>query len=356
MWSRLRAQLPRGERRRAAAFLAPVVLLVALAFTWPALDAWARSAALFSDVIVRAPVRPVTWFTDAPSRETIEWGEHGGRGLLTRPAGLDAAPALVLILGADPATADDPRVERLVDALARTGFVVLFPLSDELDAKRVGAVEVERLIGAFEALERDPAVRADRIAFVGLSVGGSLAIVAASDERIAARVWSVTAIGPYFDAATLAASALAGAYRSPDGVVPWTPEQVTVDVVEQTLLSSLPIEQRDRIASAGIDGDLDAVQALLRELPPEQQATMRAISPSASIDGLRAPLYLLHDRNDAFVPWTESEALAAAHRPAVYHRLDLFEHVEPRPGNVPVLLRDGWRLLRLFARIYRDAQ
>ncbi len=360
MWSRLRAQLLRGERRRAAAFLAPVVLLVALAFAWPALDAWTRSAALFSDVIVRAPVRPVTWFTDTPSRETIEWGDDGGRGLLTRPAGTEPAPALVLILGADPATADDPRVERLVDSLARTGFVVLFPLSDELDAKRVGAVEVERLVGAFEALERDPAVRAHRIAFVGLSAGGSLAIVAASDERIAARVWSVTAIGPYFDAASLAASTLAGAYRSPDGVVPWTPERVTVEVVEQTLLSSLPTEQRDRLTTAGIDGDLDgdldATQALLRELPPEQMATLRAISPSASIDGLRAPLYLLHDRNDAFVPWTESEALAAAHRPAVYHRLDLFEHVEPRPGNVPVLLRDGWRLLRLFARIYRDAQ
>ncbi|MDP6605891.1 MAG: hypothetical protein QF664_06510 [Dehalococcoidia bacterium] len=348
-WSRVRALL---LRRRAAAFLAPVVLLVALAFAWPSLDAWARSAALFSDVIVRAPVRPITWFTDAPSRETLEWGEQGGHGLLTRPANGRSAPALVLILGADPAAADDRRVVRLVDSLARTGFVVLFPLSDELDAKHVGAVEVERLVGAFEALERDPGVRADRIAFVGLSAGGSLAIVAASDERIAARVWSVTAIGPYFDAVSLAASALAGAYRSPGGIVPWTPERVTVEVVQQTLLSSLPDGQRQQLARA----DLDTALSLLHELPAEQQAALRAVSPGTSIDGLRAPLYLLHDRNDRFVPWTESEALAAAHQPAVYHRLDLFEHVEPQPGNVPVLLRDGWRLLRLFARIYRDAR
>lgn len=81
-----------------------------------------------------------------------------------------------------------------------------------------------------------------------------------------------------------------------------------------------------------------------------------AISPSAHLRGLRAPLYLLHDRNDPFIPWPESDAIAAAHRPAVYHRLDIFEHVDPEVGNASALLRDGWRLLRLFAAIIEDAR
>ena len=343
-----------GVRRRLAAVTVFVALLVGLAAAWPTIDAWARSATLFADVVVRLPVRPLTWVTGDPTTEATEWGASGGHGPLTRPAGApgEKAPALVLVLGADPAPPDDPRVARLVDGLARLGFAVLMPLSDELEAKRVTPVEVERLVEGFLALERDPAVLPERIAFVGLSAGGSLAIVAASDGRIAERVWFVQAIGPYFDAASLVASTVAGAYRAPDSVRAWKPARITSEVVRETLLVTLPAEQREALGAS----DLDGAEAILAGLTPEQRAGLEAVSPRYAIGGLRAPLYLLHDRDDRFVPWTESEALAAAHEPAVYHRIDLFEHVDPRPGNVPVLLRDGWRLLRLFTRIFRDAR
>ena len=345
-------------RRRLGAVAVFVALLAGLATAWPAVDPWVRSAALFGDVVVRLPVRPLTWFTADPTTEASAWGGSGGRGLLTRPAlqAGETAPAVVLVLGADPAPPDDPRVERLVDALARLGFAVLLPLSAELEAKRVTAVEVERLVEAFLALERDPGVVPGRIAFVGLSAGGSLAIVAASDARIAERVWFVQAFGPYFDAASLAASTLAGGYRAPDGQLrAWAPERVTREVVDETLLVTLPAAEREALLGA----DLDEAEALLAELAPERRDAIRAVSPRYAVEGLRAPLYLLHDRDDRFVPWTESEALAAAvpgEGPAVYHRLELFEHVEPRVDNAPVLLRDGWRLLRLFARIFREAR
>ena len=39
-----------------------------------------------------------------------------------------------------------------------------------------------------------------------------------------------------------------------------------------------------------------------------------------------------------------------------YHRIDLFEHVEPQIGNVRVLLRDGWRFVRLFAAIFEGVE
>ena len=339
-------------RRRFAVFGAPLLLLLALVLAWPTIDAWARSAALFSDAVVRLPVRPITWLTGDPTRETVQWGESGGRGLLVRPAGDDVAPALVLVLGADPAPPEDERVARLLEALARTGFAVLLPLSEELDAKRVGAVEVERLVEAFLFMERDDRVRDDRIAFLGLSVGGSLSLVAAADARIADRVWFVQAIGPYYDAISLAASALSAEHRTAEGVEPWPPARVTVDVIGETLLVALTEEQREALVGV----NLESAERLLAELAPEQRALLEAVSPSAVIEGLRAPLYLLHDRSDRFVPWTESEALAAAYPPAVYHRLDLFEHVDPQVGNLSVLLRDGWRLMRLFSRIYADAR
>ena len=356
-----------GERRRLASVAVFVALLAGLAAAWPTAGPWVRSAALFSDVVVQLPVRPLTWVTRVPSTEWIEW-DAGGRGLLTRPAARGPAPALLLVLGADPAPPDDPRVERLTDVLARLGFAVLLPVSDELDAKQVTPIEVERLVAAFLVLERAPAVRADRIGIVGLSVGGSLAIVAATDGRIAARVQFVLAIGPYYDAGSLVASSAARAYRTPDGDVhEWDRSRTTENVVRETLLATLSEADRATFEAAGPspalgwlrdllgDPDLEQAEAIVAGLGLEQRTMMEAVSPRHHLEGLRAPLYLLHDRNDEFVPWTESEAIAVAYEPAIFHRIELLEHVEPQIGNLPVLGRDGWRLLRLFARIFREA-
>src|SRR5690606_348503 len=94
----------------------------------------------------------------------------------------------------------------------------------------------------------------------------------------------------------------------------------------------------------------------LSALDERDIAALEAISPRYHVDSLRAPLFLVHDREDPFVPWTESEALAREVTPAVYHRIDLFEHVEPDPGSVTVLFRDGWRFVRLFAAVFEIAE
>ena len=247
---------------------------------------------------------------------------------------------------------------------------MLLPLSDELDAKRVTAVETARLVDGFEMLRRDPRVRPDRIGFVGVSVGGALALVAAADERIAERVWLVVAVGPYYDAASLVASTIGRAYRVSGEIVGWAPSETTREVVRETLLAALPAEERAAVEGgrspateagrqvAGLlaSEDLAGAERLLAAGAPELERALRAVSPRYFVDRLRAPLYLMHDRNDEFIPWVESEALAAAHEPEIYHRLEIFEHVEPRAGNLRILARDGWRLLRLIARIFRDAR
>jgi hypothetical protein len=42
---------------------------------------------------------------------------------------------------------------------------------------------------------------------------------------------------------------------------------------------------------------------------------LRKVSARYCIDGLLAPLYLIRDRADRFIPWIEGERLAAACRP-----------------------------------------
>ena len=355
-------------RWRVALVAAVVVLLSGLAAALPTIHVWARASAFTADVVLQLPVRPLTWVTGTPSTEEIRW-EDRGRGLLTLPAGSEKVPALIVVLGADPAQPDDERVVRLTDGLARIGFAMLLYQSDELNEALVLPIEIERLAGAFETLAAHPRVRPEAIGYVGLSAGGSLAMVAASDAHIARDVAFVVAIGPYYDGASLAAQVMSRSFRGPDGIEEWDPDEIVRRAIRNTLLATLPederaaIEEEEReprvpegkaIAALLAMPSLEQAEELLAGLGPAQRELLEAISPSHALDGLRAPLYLLHDRNDEFIPWVESEALVAEHAPAVYHRLDLFEHVDPNPGNVRYLVSDGWRLLRLFVRIFED--
>lgn len=354
-------------RARVLALALLVALLAGIAWAGPKTSAYVRATALVGDAVLRLPVRPLTWVTSDPVVTELTW-PGGGLGVLTRPAGDDPSPGLILMLGAEPAEPDDPRVSRLTDSLARIGMATLLVRSEPLIDGRVTAEEVPLLVGAFEALHGHPRIRADRVAFVGLSVGGSIEMVAASQPAIADRVWFVLALGPYFDAGTLAAEVVSGAYRTQDGVAAWEPDETALRVVRNTLLAALPEEERSRLASGGApltaDGrvaqallarpSLERAEALAGEMSPQGRAALDAISPRYHLGGLRAPLYLLHDRNDEFIPWPHSDAVAAAYPPEVYHRLDIFEHADPRVGNLGVLLQDGWRLLRLFAEIIEE--
>jgi acetyl esterase/lipase len=228
--------------------------------------------------------------------------------------------------------------------------------------------EVDRLVAAFEAVEAHGNVNARHVGYVGLSAGGSLVAIAAARPAIAERVRFVLAIGPYYDAETLAADVVSETMQTPEGIEPWHPRSIARYVVRETLLSTLPDGER-----AAIEGERTpegeqarAVAELLSGTSRERaeellaglegtEAHLQAVSPRYALGGLRAPLYLVHDVADEFIPWVESERLAEAHRPAVYHRTEIFEHVEPRIDSMGVVVRDGWRLFRLFTRVIRDS-
>lgn len=357
-------------RRRVKA-VSWLLLLLAVLAALPTAHSYLRASAFTADVVLQLPVRPLAWATHAPSVEDVEWGgERAGRGQLTLPEGDNERPAIILVLGADPAPSDDERVLSLTGGLARSGFVVLLTESDDLNAAVVLPGEIPRLVGAFETLAAHPRVNEDQIGYVALSAGGSLSIVAASQPRIADRVAYVVALGPYYDAETLAASVTSYSFRGPEGVEEWEPAGIARRVVRNTLLAGLPeaeraaIEAGEATQSAGGAAvaellqlpALDRAEELIAALPAGQRAHLEAVSPRYSITGLRAPFYLLHDRSDEFIPWTESEVMAEAREPDIYHRLDLFQHVEPDPGNIEHMLRDGWRILRLVVRILEDAR
>lgn len=349
--------------------MAVAVTLLAFVAAWPTVDALGRAGFVFGDAVLHLPAHRISWAMPDRVDEDLRW-PNGGYGVLVRPDSPGRYPALLLILGAEPADPDDPRVRRLTGALARVGFVVLLVRSEPLIDGRLTSDEVPLMVGGFRALQQHPSVRPDRVSLFGLSTGGSLQLVVASDPAIAGEVRSVIAIGSYYDAGTLSAEVLSGTYRTKAGLVSWTPDETSVRVARNTLTTALPAAEAAALAAAAepatedgrivrqlLDGPpLDSATALLNGLSPSTRAQISAISPSAHLDGMRAPLYLLHDRSDPFIPLPHSDAIAAHYRPVAYHRLDIFRHVEVRPSSLRVMIRDGSRLLGMFTIIIREAR
>ena len=130
---------------------------------------------------------------------------------------------MVLVLGVNNVGREYPAVVRFADAMARSGVAVLVPDSTALLAGTLNPDETGGVVDAFRLLASRPEVDPQRVGLVGLSVGGSLALLAAGDPRIATQVRWVNAFGAYADAGQYLAEVAAHAMSIDGRTVPWSP-------------------------------------------------------------------------------------------------------------------------------------
>jgi dienelactone hydrolase len=274
---------------------------------------------------------------------------------------------VLLVFGVNSVGRNHPVIERVADGLARSGVAVFTPDSRTLLEGRLEAGEVDGVVQAFELLAARPEVDRTRLGIVGVSVGGSLALLAAGDPRIAGDIRWLNTFGAYADASTYLASVAAHAYRDADGAAtPWTPTPLAREVYLRLLLDQLGVSRdRRRLEAAFEDAILDAdrpspdgllraslntdvaksthdlltaasledAEAAIATLPSPIGATIDALSPVHHLDTIRADVHLMHDTADQHVPFVESRALASALEPrgrlAAHTEFRLFDHVQP---------------------------
>jgi hypothetical protein len=160
------------------------------------------------------------------------------------------------------------------------------------------------------------------------------------------RIRFVNSFGSYDDALTFLVDVASRSIVVNGLEQAWTPEARTVEVVGNAL------------ADAGVD---DATRSKLLADTPRQQAQsivdgfspdvrrrLESVSPSAYLNQISAHVYLMHDTDDPFIPFTESRALVAAAPPGVverYTEFSIFAHVIPeRPVPWQTFIPDLWRL------------
>ncbi|HEY1352833.1 MAG TPA: hypothetical protein VGF67_24730 [Ktedonobacteraceae bacterium] len=285
-----------------------------------------------------------------------------------------------------PGVGDQRKDSQLINfsrTLAGNGLVVMDMTTQTLIANRLDAADTQAIVQAFAVLQHWPGVGAKRAGLLGFSAGGPLMYLAAADARMRDQVAFVALFGGYFDATTLLQTIGRREQVANGQTQPWHPVPYPLQVLADTMAPLLPGSDGQQLASAFAPGSSQSlspaqlaqlapssvaayhlltgdeptqVNANLAALSAEVKALLSSLSPSRVAGLVRAPIYLLHDRSDQFVPVSQSLAFAAAlarlHRPYDFAEFGIFQHVEVRTNTgFAQLVGDGQNLLRLTSEV-----
>ncbi len=343
-------------RRAGLLLLLLGVLVGAAGAAWPPGRAAVKTALLLPHLFPGNQFRPLDLLSPAPAREelTFSYPSATGRIDLYRPPDPGRYPAVLFFLGVAPLASRDPRVVQVAEGLARTGLVLAVLESPHLVAEQVLPEEVAGLVDAFEVVARHPAVDPERVGFAGFCVGAALALLAASDPRIADRVAFVNALTPYYDGEELLAQIASRQFEADGKVVPWTPSPLTRKIFGQLL-------ERARAAGAGpvadqlaAAPDLPTARRLVAQLPEAVRREVDLLSPKGKLGRIRARVYVMHDRDDNNIPVAQARRLVREFPypdRLVYTEFEFFEHVQPTKAVDPITF--GRELGKFYAHVYR---
>jgi hypothetical protein len=336
----------RHRNRRAPSLVTFVAVLAGLVLWHPsrvALQALLLLPALFPS----APLDPLSLLTAPPNREERAYTYSGGTvdASLFRPTRGGRHGALILLLGAGDLPRSDLAVH-FAESLARLGVVVLVPETSGMLAEQLTFDEVDGVRASLNVLSAESDVDTARVGVIGLSASGGVSLVAAGQSDLRDRVRFVNSFGSYADARSLLID-VASRSEVVDGQErPWQPESRTVDVVDNALAGA-GVNQAERDEVRAGTSRARASQ-IVQGLPSGAAQALARISPSTYVDQIHAHLYLMHDLDDTFIPFTQSRDLVAQAPPGLvqrYTEFSIFAHVIPdRPVPWQTFLPDLWRL------------
>jgi dienelactone hydrolase len=292
---------------------------------------------------------------------------------------------LVLI----PGVGDNRQVPQLInlsESLARAGVVVEDMTTPTLLNNSISPIDSDGVVQAFNYLSHWPGVGANRIGIAGFSGGGPLACLAAVDPRIQNRVAFIALFGSYFNAVSVLRAYGQRAITVNGRSIPWYPAQYPLQVLADVMASAMSLYDGSLVISAFVphgtplttadlasmspsavaayhllEGDQPhRVNQNIAALSPAIQVLLNKLSPASVYEKIKAPIYLLHSRDDTSVPVTESQMFAAAlariHHPYDYAEFGIFNHVLVQSNlSIFQILGDAPALFRILYEILLPA-
>jgi len=229
---------------------------------------------------------------------------------VVRPPSPPPWPAMVFANGATPDGRRHPVVLRLGAALARRGYAVYIPdlpgiVDGVLTPTTLGAA-----IAGCTAVADSPQTRGGRVGLVGVSVGGTLALLAAADDRISRRVSVVACVAPFTDLERVILLATTGMYRGEHGLERYAVPPELAAGLGRSIEQLGPVEGDPAVRALLVNRDPARFDDLYRRLPAEIRDTVHALSPRRLMEHLVAPVEIATSPRDRYFPVDESLALA----------------------------------------------
>lgn len=325
-----------------AAFLA-----LTLIFT---LTPWSRAffktLIILPDFIPNSPVKTVNLFSQKPQIQEVQFpsGERTIYADLWLPKGKGKYPGAVLHLGVDIDRKDE-RAQKLANALSRSGIATLVPNIPSLERRRVLSEGKDDLVSSFNYLKSRPEVKSDKVGFIGFCASGGLVLVAAEDPRIADQVKFIATINPYFDLLTLYEDLTLRQIKDAGKTFPWQPNFKTVEIYNRETINLLENAQDKEILKnylvkiepeklekgqyqtltntdrSKLSEEASFTYDWLTNKDPQktsfykgattqaQKKFLKDLSPATNITNLKAKTFILIDKNNIYIPYTEAESL-----------------------------------------------
>lgn len=312
------------------------LIILALLFFQPIVAA-TKVLLFISEQFPQIPLKPLHLLTNQPKHEQVKFGD-GIVADLFLPGRVEENPAIILAMGVRTNEKDKPTLLGFANTLTRLGYVVIWPRLEDLDKEIVKYEKPQTFVESFRYLEKRPEVDKNRISFVGFSVGSSITMVATEDQSINDQVQSLIFFGGYYNIYDYL-KALATKSMVVDGQnISWNPSEDGVNHAKGILeKEGLKLEQFEKV----------------EEIPEPQKNALLRFSPDQRIENYKAPIFILHEKADNYVPFVESIKLKQAldgKVPVAFHLANLFEHVQPKKGFSPELIGE---FAGLFGFLYK---
>lgn len=238
-------------------------------------------------------------------------------------------------------------------------------------------VDGDATVRAFQTLLHWPGVGSNRVGIFGLTTGNAPASLAAADPRIRHQIAFLMFFGGFYDVRDLMADVGRRALVVNGHQEVWELNDVPLHVLANTIAGTLPQSEGNKLKAAFsnnhsmpltpdqlsqlsppvvaayhiLAGDQpDHVQRNLDTLSPRMQQLLQELSPSTVVQQISTPIYLLHDRYDGHVPFTESvnfaAALARLNHPHDLVEFSIFQHTQVSDSlDIGSLLRESPALI-----------
>lgn len=343
------------------------------------LKAGVSTVLLLAETFPQTKIELLKYISREPREEKVGFmaGERKISGELFRPNDTKTHPAIIIAMGVKPGEENKPTIVNFARTLAKQGFVVLFANSQDLENDTIVLEDKETFIAGFNYLSNKAFVQKEKISFVGFSVGASIAALAAQDERIAEDIYSIIWFGGYYNAFDYLISLATKTSFINNEEISWPASQEAIGHVQNMLLRLTPEDELSTVKKILVENEKDEgaleqlspnsrfivelfssqnhekAQRIIENAPQEITKSLQEFSPAQKIHQLKAPLFILHEKSDHFVPFFESQKLRNAIKPLqekAYLEISLFEHVKPKGGvSLPIFSE----LFKLFVFVYQ---